>query len=181
MFLPLFPTRQTRTVSRSMFWHRNTCFFCDSLVKAGKHDREVPARCGVAWLCPWATTLLRTVTVRRAELSCAAAFASSIFICPSFWIIRPWERRRGLQHCQLCRPYGWNVCGSRQDEHQLSLCHRALQKQKRLPRSRFNSWINVLFPWLWPGQGLSCAWCLQFHRHFVCTIINNAIHKCQVH
>lgn len=53
-------------------------------------------------------------------------------------------------------------------------------KSKTACHSHGDCWINVWFPWLWPGEGLSCAQCLGICGYFLCTITNNEIQKCKV-
>ena len=121
------------------------------------------------WLgfCLWATYLLRKVTIRREKLYRVDIFSSSIFICPSFLIIRLLKGGRSV-----VLPTALSLCWK---------AHGRTYKSKTACHSHGDSWINVWLPWLWPGQGLSCAQCLGICGHSLCTIINNAIHQCKVH
>ena len=116
MFLPLFPTKQRRTISRSMFWHRNMCFFCDSLVTAEKHDREEPARCSLAWPLPLSHVPPAESDSQKGRTVLCGCIRLLYFYLPIILNYQAMRKVAGLQLRQLCRPYGWNVCGSRRTD-----------------------------------------------------------------
>lgn len=73
---------------------------------AEKHDREVPARCSLAWLLPLSHNPPEESDSQEGRTVLGGCIRLLYFYLPIILNYQAMKKVAGLQHCQLRRPYG---------------------------------------------------------------------------